>query len=346
MSIPWIEKYRPVKIEDVIADDNILTEINNIIETKNIPNMIFTGTPGIGKTTSILCIARKLYGPYMKDAVLELNASDERGIKTINNGIIGDFCNHKMPYKDEDIGKYANHKLIILDESDNMTEKVLPVISNLMDMYHRTTRFVFTCNTSSKIIESIQSRCKIIRFTRLNMDMIAERLENIIKIENKFILDKLNTDKTIKKNNKNPEKITYTKEGLKEIAELSGGDMRYGINILQLVSDRFKNINTKNISIICDIPSSEILEQILIHIKSKNIKSALQDAYKLKESGYSVNDIFTALFHYLKTAPVKIIDEAYKMQILYVLSYYMFSISKFTDTDINLTAFILELGKN
>jgi replication factor C subunit 2/4 len=181
MSIPWIEKYRPVKIEDVIADENILTEINNIIKTKNIPNMIFTGTPGIGKTTSILCIARKLYGPYMKDAVLELNASDERGIKTINNGIIGDFCNHKMPYKDEDIGKYANHKLIILDESDNMTEKVLPVISNLMDMHHRTTRFVFTCNTSSKIIESIQSRCKIIRFTRLNIDMIADRLENIIK---------------------------------------------------------------------------------------------------------------------------------------------------------------------
>jgi replication factor C subunit 2/4 len=345
MSIPWIEKYRPVKIEDVIADDNILTEINNIIKTKNIPNMIFTGTPGIGKTTSILCIARKLYGPYMKDVVLELNASDERGIKTINNGIIGDFCNHKMSYKDEDIGKYANHKLIILDESDNMTEKVLPVISSLMDTHHKTTRFVFTCNTSSKIIESIQSRCKIIRFTRLNIAMMAERLENIIKIENKNIKN----DLPIKKRTENREKIdkiSYTKEGLRDIAELSGGDMRYGINILQLVSDRFRNINTKNISIICDIPSSEILEQILILIKSKDIKSALQEAYKLKESGYSVNDIFTAFFHYLKTAPTKIIDEAYKMQILYVLSYYIFNVSRFTDTDINLTAFILELGKN
>ena len=333
MSIPWIEKYRPIKIQDVIADDNILQEINNIIKNKNIPNMIFTGTPGIGKTTSILCIARKLYGPYTKDAVLELNASDERGIKTINNGIIGDFCNHKMPYKDEDIGKYASHKLIILDESDNMTEKVLPVISNLMDTYHKTTRFVFTCNTSSKIIESIQSRCKIIRFTRLNIDTMIERLENIIKIENVNI-------------KKKTDKIAYTLEGLKEIAELSGGDMRYGINILQLVSDRFRNITTKNISIICDIPSCDILEKILIFIKSKDIKSALLESYKLKESGYSVNDIFTALFHYLKTAPVEIIDEGYKMQILYILSYYMFGISKFTDTDINLTAFILELGKN
>jgi len=333
MSIPWIEKYRPIKIEDILADNNIISEINNIIKNKDIPNMIFTGTPGIGKTSTILCIARKLYGPYMKDAVLELNASDDRGIKTINNGIIGDFCNHKMPYKDEDIGKYAHHKLIILDESDNMTEKVLPVISNLMDIYYKTTRFVFTCNTSSKIIESIQSRCKIIRFMRLNIDIMVERLENIITIEN-----------SNNKNNKN-NKIKYTKDGLKEIATLSGGDMRYGINILQLVSDRFKNINTKNISIICDIPSCDILENIIIHIKKKDIKSALQIAYKLKESGYSINDIFTALFHYLKTITSEIINEEYKMQILYILSQYMFNISKYTDTDINLTAFILEIGK-
>ena len=306
MNIPWIEKYRPVKIEDVIADDNILTEINNIIKTKNIPNMIFTGTPGIGKTTSILCIARQLYGKYMKDAVLELNASDERGIKTINNGIIGDFCNHKLSYQDEDIGKYAHHKLIILDESDNMTEKVLPVISNLMDMYHKTTRFVFTCNTSTKIIESIQSRCKIIRFVRLNIDMVTERLERIIKIENINI-------------KKKSDKIIYTKEGLKQIAELSNGDMRYGINLLQLISDRFNDISPKNISILCDIPSAEILSRILNLIKLKDIKTALQEAYKLKESGYSVSDIFTALFHFLKSSG-NTIDEEYKMHVLYILS--------------------------
>ena len=332
MSIPWIEKYRPVKIEDVIADDNILIEINSIIKTKNIPNMIFTGTPGIGKTTTILCIARKLYGPYIKDAVLELNASDERGIKTINNGIIGDFCNHTMPYKDEDINKYAPHKLIILDESDNMTEKVLPVISNLMDMYHKTTRFVFTCNTSSKIIESIQSRCKIIRFMRLNINTMTSRLERIIKIENANI-------------KKKSDKILYTSDGLKQIAEISNGDMRYCINILQLISDRYKNINAENISKMCDIPSAEVLSKIIDFIKLKQIKHALQEAYKLKETGYSVNDIFTAFFHYLKSNTNNKIDEEYKMNVLYILSGYLFNISKYTDSDINLTAFILELGK-
>jgi replication factor C subunit 2/4 len=330
MNIPWIEKYRPVKIEDVIADNNILTEINNIIKTKNIPNMIFTGTPGIGKTTTILCIARKLYGPYIKDAVLELNASDERGIKTINNGIIGDFCKHRMPYKDEDVNKYASHKLIILDESDNMTEKVLPVISNLMDLYYNTTRFVFTCNTSAKIIESIQSRCKIIRFMRLSIDTMTSRLERIIKIENNNI-------------KKKTDKIIYTIDGLKQIAELCNGDMRHGINLLQLVCDRYNNISNDNISKICDIPSAEILGKIINYIKTKEIKLALQEAYKLKETGYSVNDIFTSMFQYLKSN--NSIDEEYKMNVIYILSGYLFNISKYTDSDINLTAFILELNK-
>ena len=294
--------------------------------------MIFTGTPGIGKTTSIICIARKLYGPYIKDTVLELNASDERGIKTINNGIIGDFCNHTMPYTDKDAHKYASHKLIILDESDNMTEKVLPVISNLMDMYHKTTRFVFTCNTSSKIIESIQSRCKILRFTRLNIDIMTSRLEKIIEIENDIIPKKIH-------------EIIYTYDGLKQIAELSNGDMRYCINLLQLISDRYGNINVDNISMMCDIPSAEILSTILNFIKKKQIKQALQEAYKLKASGYSVNDIFTALFQYLKSNINNKIDEEYKMNALYLLSGYLFNISKYTDSDVNLTAYILELGK-
>jgi replication factor C subunit 2/4 len=328
-NIPWIEKYRPVKIEDVIADENILIEMNNIIKNKNIPNMIFTGTPGIGKTTTILCIAHKLYGKYMKDAVLELNASDDRGIKTINNGIVGDFCNHKLSYADDDKNKYAQHKLIILDESDNMTEKVLPLISNLMDVYHKTTRFVFTCNTSSKIIESIQSRCKIIRFMRLNLDMLTNRLERILIIENQ---------------NKIKNKIKYDKESLKEIATLSGGDMRYSINLLQLISDRFGNITLKNISILCDYPSYEIIAKIFNLIKNKNIKDALIESYKLKETGYSVNDIFTTMFQFLKSSN-ELIDEEYKMNILYILSNYLYNISKFTDTDINLTAFVLEACK-
>ena len=316
----WIEKYRPVKFEDVIADKNIIKEINLIIKNKDIPNMIFTGTSGIGKTTTILCIAKHLYGKYFKDTVLELNASDDRGIKTINSNAIGNFCSFKLPYTDEDKNKYCKHKLIILDESDNMTEKVLPIISMLMDTHYKTTRFVFTCNSSTKIIESIQSRCNIIRFSRLTVEMISDRLERILKIEN----------------------IKYDKKILNEISLISEGDLRYAVNFLQLLVDRFQIVNKDNLNKIYESPSNDILFNILNLLSKNNIKNALIDIHKLKKSGFSVYDIFTGYFNYFKSINITI-NEDLKIQLMIVLSGYIFTTSKYNDTDINLTNFILDL---
>ena len=317
----WIEKYRPQRVEDIITDDNIKTEINKIIKEKNIPNMILTGTPGIGKTTTLLCIAKKLYGKHFEDTVLELNASDERGIKLINNGDLNAFCTQKLPYSIKNMKDYAPHKLIIFDEADNMTEKALPIISILMDKFYMTTRFVFTCNTSSKIIESIQSRCKIIRYIRLANEQITNRLERILKLED----------------------IKYDKKAVKEISQLSGGDMRYAINLLQLVSDRFKNITIDNINILCETPPNNIISDILVNIK-KDMKQTLKTLFELKESGYSVNDIFIGFLNYLKSSNTNI-NEEYKMNILLVVSEYLYNVSKYADTDINLTSFAIDLAK-
>jgi len=317
----WIEKYRPQNIEDIMVDDSIKTEIDKIVKDKNIPNMILTGTPGIGKTTTLLCIATKLYGKYMSDTVLELNASDERGIKLINSGELNAFCTQKMPYHSKESKNYAPHKLIIFDEADNMTEKALPIISVLMDKFYMSTRFVFTCNTSSKIIESIQSRCKIIRYMRLPIDKITSRLALILKLEN----------------------IKYDKKALKEIAQLSSGDMRHAINLLQLVSDRYKNVTIDNISTLCEIPPSNIISDILQSVKTDVVKT-LQTVFALKESGYSVNDIFTGFFNYLKSPNINM-DESYKMNILFIVSLYLFNVSKYSDTDINLSAFIIDISK-
>ncbi len=317
----WIEKYRPIKIEDIILEENIKIEIDKIIQNKNIPNMILTGIPGIGKTTTLLCLARKLYGKYMNDTVLELNASDERGIKLINSGELNNFCNQKLPYSSTEQKNYANHKLIIFDEADNMTEKALPIISILMDKFHNTTRFVFTCNTSSKIIESIQSRCKIIRYIRLSNDKVSNRLETILKIE----------------------KVKYQKKALDEISMLSGGDMRLAINLLQLVSDRFKNVTIDNIEILCETPPHNVINDILVLVK-KDIKKALKRTYELKESGYSINDIFIGFFNYFKSSH-NTCEESYKMNIMLIISEYMYNVLKYSDTDINLTSFILDISK-
>ena len=317
----WIEKYRPIKIEDIILEENIKIEIDRIIQNKNIPNMILTGIPGIGKTTTLLCIARKLYGKYMNDTVLELNASDERGIKLINSGELNNFCNQKLPYSSSEQQNYANHKLIIFDEADNMTEKALPIISILMDKFHNSTRFVFTCNTSSKIIESIQSRCKIIRYIRLSNDKVSNRLETILKLE----------------------KVKYHKKALDEVAQLSGGDMRLGINLLQLVSDRFKNVTIDNIEILCETPPHNVINDILVLVK-KDVKKALKRTFELKESGYSINDIFIGFFNYFKSVH-NTNDESYKMNIILIISEYMYNVLKYSDTDINLTSFILDISQ-
>ncbi len=317
----WIEKYRPNKIDDIIADLNIKTEINKIINEKNIPNMILTGTPGIGKTTTLLCIAKTLYGKYFEDTVLELNASDDRGIKLINNGELNAFCTQKLPYSGKEAKNYAPHKLIIFDEADNMTEKALPIISILMDKFYMTTRFVFTCNTSSKIIESIQSRCKIIRYVRLSNEQITYRLESILKLE----------------------KIKYDIKALKEVSQLSGGDMRHAINLIQMVSDRFKNVTIDNINILCETPPNNIIKDIL-ELCKKDIKQTLKILFELKESGYSVNDIFIGFLNYLKS-PNTVLNEEYKMNILLIVSEYLYNVSKYSDTDINLTSFALDISK-
>ena len=196
--IPWIEKYRPKHIDDLLLEENTLVKIKKFIKDKDMPNLIIPGTPGIGKTTTIKCIARELYGPNIEEAVLELNASDDRGIKTVID-IITNFCTKKMDLNDNlKEKKYAEHKIIFLDEADNMTETAQLLINNLMDKYHETTRFAFTCNTSSDILEGIQSRCIIMRFFRLRKDFIEERLKYICEKENVKYIKKLDEKGQIK----------------------------------------------------------------------------------------------------------------------------------------------------
>jgi replication factor C subunit 2/4 len=190
-----------------------------------------------------------------------------------------------------------------------------------MDKFHNSTRFVFTCNTSSKIIESIQSRCKIIRYIRLSNDKVSNRLETILKLE----------------------KVKYQKKALDEVGLLSGGDMRLAINLLQLVSDRFKNVTIDNIEILCETPPHNVIHDILELIK-KDIKKALKRTFELKESGYSINDIFIGFFNYFKS-PNNMSDDSYKMNIILIISEYMYNVLKYSDTDINLTSFILDISQ-
>ena len=170
LNTPWIEKYRPSKLSQIVGNKRLIANLQSIAESGNLPNLILAGPPGTGKTTSVLALAHELLGENFKKAVIELNASDERGINVVRDKIKR-FAHQKIPLPE------GRHKIIILDEADSMTSSAQGSMRVTISDYSNTTRFVL--NDSSKIIEAIQSRCTVLRFGKLS----SER-KNKLKNEN------------------------------------------------------------------------------------------------------------------------------------------------------------------
>ncbi len=211
----WIEKYRPNKIDDIIGQSQVTSRLKSYLAEKNIPHMLFAGPPGTGKTTTAMVIARELFGESWRENFLELNASDDRGIKIVRE-TIKEYCKI-MP------NNPLGFKILFLDEADYMTDEAQAALRRTMENFTKTTRFIISCNYSSKIIEPIQSRTAIFRFKGIsNEDMIAA-LKRILEKENR----------------------KYELEALQLIAEMAMGDLRKAINILQ-VSAAFSEIITTN----------------------------------------------------------------------------------------------------
>jgi replication factor C subunit 2/4 len=234
----WIEKYRPMNLKDVVYQDNIIKTLQGFKKNNNMPHLLFYGPSGCGKTSTILALARELFtDKYMKDRIIELNASDERGIKTVR----------------EKIKRYAQNsintsldvppwKIIILDEADNMTSESQFALRKIMEDYSKVTRFCIICNYYNKIIEPIISRCSSLRFKPIPYDNVKKQLQDIC-------------DK---------EKIKYDDESINKIIELSRGDLRKSIGYIQ----RCKNFN--------NIISIDIIDDISGLIPEKQIKSFIK----------------------------------------------------------------------
>ena len=317
--LPWIEKYRPKLLEDIIVEDQIMVTLLQMVKNKNLDNIIITGSPGVGKTSTIKCIANVLYGPYYKNHVLEINASDDRGIKVQED--ISNFCRSLLFYKAADKGKYACHKLIIMDEADNITTKAQRLINTIMEKYKDTTRFIFTCNSSYKIIQSIQSRCKIIRYPRLKNKHVVTKLMNICEKEG----------------------VKYDKSGLNFIAQISIGDMRSAINVLNNASNKFSKITVNNIQDIYDKPHPEKIKDVLRLCVEGKLAEAFDDITSIKKDGYCSKDILLNMFNVLKSEFCDDFEEAVKIRFTQHISRSMYEISKSSDTDLQLYACICHL---
>jgi len=199
---PWVEKYRPKTLEEIVGQEHIIPRLKRYVEQKSMPNLMFTGPAGVGKTTAALALAKEILGENWRQNFLELNASDARGIDTVRTNI-KNFCRLKP------IG--APFRIIFLDEVDNMTKDAQHALRREMEMYTKTAVFILSCNYSSRIIEPLQSRCAIFRFLPLKGHQIKERLEYIAKNE----------------------KLEYETTSLDIIAYFAEGDLRKAINILQ-----------------------------------------------------------------------------------------------------------------
>lgn len=205
----WVEKYRPVKLEQVINQKQIINGLSNLIRNPyEIPHLLFAGPAGVGKTTAALCIARELLGEYWQRDTLELNASDERGIKMVRERVKEFAAVMKLSTSNNDNKPF---RIIILDEADEMTSEAQTALRRIIEDSSKTTRFVIICNYLSQIIEPIQSRCVVFHFTRLSEEDIVDYLKMICEKEG----------------------VEYEEKALEQIYNATLGDLRHSINILQ-----------------------------------------------------------------------------------------------------------------
>jgi len=261
IKIPWVEKYRPRTSDDIILEPFIKQKIDRILETKSIPNMIITGEPGTGKTSTIICLAKEIYqNTNFNDNVLELNASDDRGLSIINNTILP-FCKKKT--KDGII------KLVILDEADSITNKAQNLLSNIIAEYRKNTRFVFICNDCSQITESIQSRCMIIKYAKISKDDLYIKIKSICIIEN----------------------VKFTEDGIKKLLFVSDYDIRQSINNLECIYYSDLEFNEDTIYKILDKPKPVYMSIILEYCLKGDLDNAIKIIIELYDKGYTPNDI-------------------------------------------------------
>jgi replication factor C small subunit len=311
-SIMWVEKYRPQKITDLVNQKEIVGSLSSLLKNvSEIPHLLFSGSAGVGKTTLAICLCRQILGDGWKEYTLELNASDERGIGMVRDRV-------KKFSRFAGLDSNIPFKIIILDEADEMTSDAQTALRRIIEDTAKTCRFILIANNVSKIIEPIQSRCAVFKFTRIAEKDVIAQIKEIAK----------------------KEKIKSDDEGLKAIYEYTEGDLRHAINLLQATAS-LGAITEENVKASAGLTKTKDVDEVLKMALAGKIVDARNKMIELiKVYGMSESDFLK----YINEAMYRT-KQANIVEISEAIAKYDFRILSGANPEIQLSALLAELSK-
>jgi len=310
----WVEKYRPKTFDEIVDQEGVVEGLKNILkgDLKEMPHLLFAGPPGTGKTTLALVLAREIYGDEWRNYVLELNASDERGINVVRERVKV-FSQYFTPTEE------TPFKLVILDEADMMTSEAQTALRRIMEIYSRTSRFILICNYLNRIISPIQSRCAVYRFKRIPKELVINHLAKICKNEG----------------------VSCSQEVLEKVYEVTSGDLRRAINLLQSVSSVSSGKPTpEDVDRVVGEFTPDAIERLIDSLENGDFNNAVSNLFDYKTAtGIDGQEIIKMLLNALFTR------NNLTPEVAEILAKYEYRLSEGAYEEIQLTAMLAELIK-
>ena len=311
-NVMWVEKYRPKKISDLVNQKEIMGSLNALLKNQSeMPHLLFSGSAGVGKTSAAICLSREILGEHWRDYSLELNASDERGIGMVREKV-------KKFSRFAGLDTEIPFKIIILDEADEMTSDAQTALRRIIEDTAKYCRFILIANNLSKIIEPIQSRCVVFKFTRISNKEISSQL--------KFIAQK--------------EKIKADEKGLESICDYADGDIRHAINILQAAAST-GSIDVSSVKSVIGLTKTKDVQDVLKLALDGKVSDAREKMIELiKVYGMSESDFLKYINQAVFASKTNNIEG-----ILEIIAKYDYRILVGANPEIQLSALLAELTK-